>query len=97
MKANRVYHLIVSREGREPSFLAMRGRTDRIEVVSVEDGEVVLYWNLPPRQASKLLPQRLGAEIVYTRSDDTFLPLETTRHHARALARSLGAPRLCRP
>ncbi len=57
MRANRVYHLIVSREGREPSFLATRGRLDRIEVVSVDDGEVVLYWNLPPKQASKLLRQ----------------------------------------
>ena len=57
MKANRVYHLIVSREGREPSFLATRERHDRIEVVSVDDGEVVLYWSLPPRQANKLLRQ----------------------------------------
>jgi len=51
----------------------MRGRTDRIEVVSVEDGEVVLYWNLPPRQASKLLRQlredlvRLDAEQFIAR------------------------------
>ena len=63
MRANRIYHLIVSREGREPSFLATRGRLDRIEVVSVDDGEVVLYWNLPPKQASKLLRQ-LRADLV---------------------------------
>ena len=52
MKANRVYHLIVSREGREPSFLAMRGRTDRIEVVSVEDGEVVESSASSPTRSS---------------------------------------------
>jgi hypothetical protein len=63
VRANRVYHLIVSRDGREPSFLATRDRVDRIEVVSVDDGEVVLYWNLPPRQASKLLRQ-LRADLV---------------------------------
>jgi hypothetical protein len=57
VKANRVYHLIVSREGREPSFLATRGRVDRIEVVSVDDGEVMLYWELAPKQANKLLRQ----------------------------------------
>ena len=55
MKANRLYHLIVSREGREPAFLADPSRIDRIEVVSVDDGEVILYWNLNAKQASKLL------------------------------------------
>lgn len=55
MKANRVFHLIVSREGREPSFLADDSRLDRIEVVSVDDGEVVLYWELPAKQAHNLL------------------------------------------
>ncbi len=63
MRANRVYHLIVSREGREPSFLATRGRHDRIEVVSVDDGEVVLYWNLPAKQANKLL-RHLREDLV---------------------------------
>lgn len=57
MKANRLYHLIISREGREPAFLSDPNRTDRIEVVSVDDGEVVLYWDLPAKQASKLLKQ----------------------------------------
>ena len=52
MKANRLYHLIVSREGREPAFLSDPDRTDRIEVVSVDDGEVILYWDVDPKQAS---------------------------------------------
>jgi hypothetical protein len=63
VKANRAFHLIVSREGREPPFLADEGRVDRIEVVSVDDGEVVLYWSLPARQARKLLKQ-LRADLV---------------------------------
>ena len=63
MKANRLYHLIVSREGHQPSFMADRNRLDRIEVVSVDDGEVMLYWNLPPKQASRLLKQ-LRADLV---------------------------------
>ena len=63
MKANRVYHLIVSREGREPSFLADDSRLDRIEVVSVDDGEVVLYWDLPAKQAHKLL-KHLREDLV---------------------------------
>jgi hypothetical protein len=55
MKANRAYHLIVSREGLEPAFLADASRLDRIEVVSVDDGEVVLFWVLPPKDAARLL------------------------------------------
>lgn len=57
MRANRAYRLIVSRDGREPAFLADRERTDRIELVSIADEEIVLYWELPVRQASRLLKQ----------------------------------------
>lgn len=63
MKANRAYELIVSRDNREPAFLADRHRLDRIEVVSVSDGEVVLFWELPAKEAAKLLRQ-LRAELV---------------------------------
>jgi hypothetical protein len=55
MKANRAYELIVSRGGLEPAFLADPERLDRIEVVSIDDGEVVLYWDLPAKDASRLL------------------------------------------
>jgi hypothetical protein len=71
MRANRVYHLIVSREGFEPSFMAGNARLDRIEVVSVDDGEVVLYWDLPPKQAKKLLRQ-LRADLVGLDAEDFF-------------------------
>jgi hypothetical protein len=55
MRANRAYELIVAREGHEPVFLADPNRRDRIEVVSIDDGEVVLYWNVQARLASRLL------------------------------------------
>jgi hypothetical protein len=55
VKANRAYHLIVSRESLEPAFLADSSRLDRVEVVSIDDGEVVLFWVLPPKDAAKLL------------------------------------------
>jgi hypothetical protein len=32
-------------------------RVDRVEVVSVDDGEVVLYWNVQPKLASRLLKE----------------------------------------
>jgi len=40
----------------------------------IEEKDVVLDVAL---RVGKLLHQKLGAEIVYTRSDDTFIPLET--------------------
>ena len=63
MRANRVFHLIVTREGREPAFMADRRRVDRIEVVSIDDGELLLYWELPAKDASKLL-RRLRADLA---------------------------------
>jgi hypothetical protein len=55
VKANRAFHLIVSRENPQPAFLADPHRLDRIEVVSIEDGEVVLFWEVPAKDAARLL------------------------------------------
>jgi hypothetical protein len=71
MRANRAYELIVSRGGREPAFLSDPSRTDRIEVVSVDDGEVILYWNLAPKDASKLL-KLLRADLVSLDAEEFF-------------------------
>jgi len=40
----------------------------------IEEKEVVLDVSL---RLGKMLKQRLGAEVIYTRDDDTFIPLET--------------------
>lgn len=71
MKANRLYHLIVSREGREPAFLSDPSRIDRIEVVSVDDGEVILFWNVNAKQASKLL-KLLRADLASLEAEEFF-------------------------
>ena len=71
MRANRAYELIVSRGGREPAFMSDPGRTDRVEVVSIDDGEVILYWNLVPKQASKLL-KLLRADLVNLDAEEFF-------------------------
>jgi hypothetical protein len=63
MKANRAYHLIVSRQGLEPAFLSSPERLDRIEVVSIDDGEVALYWDLNAKLASRLLKE-LRVDLV---------------------------------
>jgi hypothetical protein len=71
MRANRLYHLIVSRDGREPAFLSDPNRTDRIEVVSVDDGEAILYWDVSPKQASKLL-KLLRADLATLEAEEFF-------------------------
>ncbi len=69
MKANRAFELIVSRGGLEPAFLAGRTRLDRIEVVSIDEGEVVLFWELPAKQAAKLI-RALRLDLVNLEAGD---------------------------
>ncbi len=54
MKANRAYRLILTRGGRAPALLADTTRVDHIEVVEIDAGEVVLFWEGPPHAASRL-------------------------------------------
>ncbi len=69
MRANRAFELIVSRGGLEPTFLADHDRLDRIEVVAIDDGEVVLYWDLPAKEATRLLKE-LRADLVGLDADE---------------------------
>jgi hypothetical protein len=54
MKASRAYRLIVTRAGRTPALLADPERIDHIEVVEIDSGEVVLFWDRQAAAASKL-------------------------------------------
>jgi len=54
MKASHAYRLIVTRGGLTPAPLADPARVDHVEVVEVGSGEVVLFWDRPPRETSKL-------------------------------------------
>lgn len=54
MKANRAYRLIVRRGGMAPAIFANPSRIDHIEVVEVDSGEVVLFWDCPPSTASRV-------------------------------------------
>jgi len=47
MSAFRSYDVIVTRPGIAPGRLAATDRYDHIEIVSVEDLEVVLFWDVP--------------------------------------------------
>jgi hypothetical protein len=62
MRANRAYELIITRGGRAPALLADAQRIDHIEVVEVDGGEVVLYWDMPAHAASRMA-RALRAEL----------------------------------
>jgi len=55
MTARNAYRLIVTRGGAGPAWLAGPRRVDHIEVVGVESGEVLLFWDLPAVQARRLV------------------------------------------
>jgi hypothetical protein len=55
MRANRAYELIHTRGSLRPALIAGDERHDLIEIVSIDDGETVLFWELPARPAVRLL------------------------------------------
>jgi len=52
--ARDAFRLIVMRAGRAPAFLADPARVDHVEIVEIDSGEVVLFWDRPPHAASRL-------------------------------------------
>ena len=73
MSAFRDYDVIVTRTGLAPGRLAASDRFDHIEVVSVEDLEVVLFWDVPARSTGRMEAslrddlQRLASEEFIAR------------------------------
>jgi hypothetical protein len=55
VRANREYRLLHRRGGRAPSRFADPARFDQIEVVEIAEGETVLLWDLPSREAPAML------------------------------------------
>jgi hypothetical protein len=51
VRANRAYELKVHREGR---LFRPSERLEHVEVVDVDTGEVVLFWDTRPRETGKL-------------------------------------------
>jgi len=68
--ARRAYRLIVTRGGAGPAWLAPH-RIDHVEIVGVDSGEVVLFWDLPAVQARRLV--RALREDLGTLDADAFL------------------------
>jgi hypothetical protein len=69
MRANRAYRLIVTRAGRAPALLADAERVDHIEIVEIDGGEVILFWDLPAHAASRMA-RMLREELSQLEADE---------------------------
>jgi hypothetical protein len=68
VKANRAYELLVRRGSRLPAVLASPARLDHVEVVEIDSGEVVLFWDTVPAQTGKLA-RALRADLAQLEAD----------------------------
>jgi hypothetical protein len=55
MRAKARYRLVVRREGHAPAVLAAPERVDHVEIIDIDDGETVLYWDLLPLDAKRVV------------------------------------------
>jgi hypothetical protein len=79
VKANRAYRLIVTRAGRAPALLADPSRIDHIEVVEIDSGEVVLFWDRPALAASKLA-RALRTDLAQLEAQEFVARWSTVEH-----------------
>jgi hypothetical protein len=69
MTARMAYRLIVTRGGHAPSLLADTDRVDHVEIVEIDSGEVVLYWDCVPREASRMA-RALRSDLAQLEAED---------------------------
>jgi hypothetical protein len=69
VRANRCFRLIVRRGGLAPAFLASPDRVDHIEVVEIDGGEAVFFWDCQPHTASRRA-RELRAELAQMDRED---------------------------
>jgi hypothetical protein len=69
MKARGAYRLIVTRGSHAPSLLAAADRIDHIEVVEIDSGEVVLFWDCAPREATRMA-RALRTDLTQLEADE---------------------------
>jgi hypothetical protein len=79
VRARDAYRLIVTRGGRAPALFADATRVDHIEVVEVESGEAVLFWDMAPQGASKLA-RGLRADLAQMEAEEFMSRWATVEH-----------------
>jgi len=68
VRANRAYRLIHTRGSRAPAFLSAPDRMDQVEVVSIDDGEIVLFWDVSGAEAGGFV-RRIRADLSQLDAD----------------------------
>lgn len=71
MSARNAFRVVHTKAARGPAFLGARDRVDHVEVVELAGGEVVFFWDLPPREATRVA--RALREDLGTLDRDEFL------------------------
>jgi hypothetical protein len=79
VRARNAYRLIVTRGGLAPALLADPSRVDHIEVVEIDSGEAVLFWDRAPQAASKLA-RELRADLAQLDASDFITRWATVEH-----------------
>jgi hypothetical protein len=69
MRAGLAYRLLVRRGSATPALLASPERLDVVEIVDVASGEVILFWDCTPREASRLA-RRLRTDLAGQEADE---------------------------
>jgi hypothetical protein len=69
VRANRAYELLVHKGGRGPALLRSSDQLDHIEVVDIDSGEVVLFWDTAPSQTGRL-SRALKADLAGLDADE---------------------------
>ncbi len=69
MRADRVYRILHTRGGPAPALLAEPDRIDLIEIVEIDSGEVVAFWDAVPRDAKHLL-RRLQVDLARMEAEE---------------------------
>jgi hypothetical protein len=79
VKAGHAYRMILTRGGRAPALLADTARVDHIEVVEIDSGEAVLFWDRPPQAATKLA-RALRADLAQLDAEEFIARWGTVEH-----------------
>ncbi|MGO9487722.1 MAG: hypothetical protein ACLQBB_01690 [Solirubrobacteraceae bacterium] len=79
MRAKDAYRLIVTRGGRAPALLADPQRVDHIEVVEIDSGEAILFWDRAPHAASKLA-RAVRADMNSLQAEEFLARWSTVEH-----------------
>ena len=66
MRANRAYDLVVHRQGR---FFRPSDAIEQVEVIEIDTGEVILFWDTRPRDTGKLA-RALRADLAQLEADE---------------------------